>query len=114
MLLFVCQRTALRQVLAPPVAGASTHAWQRGRSIGRHYSQCSIACTSLPPTCAGNVNWVVLPEYGCQAALTAVLLLTGHWLYGGLHAVLLAYHVRQVRWAAVLRLPAKWAAVGNA
>jgi hypothetical protein len=45
---------------------------------------------------ADNVNWVVLPEYGCQAALTAVLLLTGHWLYGGLHAVLLAYHVRQV------------------
>lgn len=40
---------------------------------------------------------VQLPEYGCQAALTAMLLLTGHWLYGGMHAVLLAYHARQVR-----------------
>ncbi|KAI7843681.1 hypothetical protein COHA_002581 [Chlorella ohadii] len=48
-----------------------------------------------PHDATNNVNWVVLPEYGCQAALTAVLLLTGHWLYGGLHAVLLAYHVRQ-------------------
>lgn len=57
----------------------------------------------------------MLPEYGCQAALTAVLLLTGHWLYGGLHAVLLAYHARQVRCACHAVLcrpglsePARW------
>ena len=76
----------------------STHAWQRSRPTGlQNRRQCSRACAPVPPTSADNVIWVVLPEYGCQAALTAVLLLTGHWLYGGLHAVLLAYHVRQVR-----------------
>lgn len=38
-----------------------------------------------------------LPEYGCQAALTVLLLLTGRWFYGGMHLVVLAYHARQVR-----------------
>jgi hypothetical protein len=37
-----------------------------------------------------------LPEYACQAALTALLLLSGRWAYGSLHALLLAYHLRQV------------------
>ena len=43
----------------------------------------------MPPT-------MQLPEYACQAALTALLLLSGRWAYGGLHALVLAYHVRQV------------------
>ncbi|PSC73122.1 cornichon-like protein 1 [Micractinium conductrix] len=48
-----------------------------------------------PHDAARNINRVVLPEYGAQAALTVLLLGTGRWFYGGVHAVLLAYHARQ-------------------
>lgn len=41
-----------------------------------------------------------LPEYACQAAITALLLLTGRWAYGALHLLLLGYHVQQVGWLA--------------
>lgn len=48
-----------------------------------------------PHDATRNINSVVVPEYVCQALLTAFLLIRGHWIYGGMHVVLLAYHVRQ-------------------
>lgn len=60
---------------------------------------------SVPwPTCC----WLPLPlrqipEYACQALLTALLLLSGRWAYGALHLVLLGYHVQQVGPAACCR-----------
>lgn len=48
-----------------------------------------------PHDAARNINWIVLPEYACQAAITALLLLTGRWAYGALHLLLLGYHVQQ-------------------
>jgi hypothetical protein len=39
---------------------------------------------------------VQLPEYVCQAALTAFMLLTGHWWLGGLHLVMTGFLIRQV------------------
>ncbi|EFN57271.1 hypothetical protein CHLNCDRAFT_21686 [Chlorella variabilis] len=55
-----------------------------------------LECDFINPHDASrNINSVVLPEYLCQAALTIFMLLSGHWLYGGIHLLLLAYHVRQ-------------------
>ncbi|KAL4856016.1 Protein cornichon 4 [Chlorella vulgaris] len=54
-----------------------------------------LECDLLNPHDASrNINAVVLPEYLSQAALTAFLLLSGHWAYGGIHVLLLAYHAR--------------------
>lgn len=49
-----------------------------------------------------------LPEYGIQAAATALMLLSGNWMLGVLHLGLLAFHLRQLsfRWGAAL-----WCAV---
>ncbi len=36
------------------------------------------------------------PEFGIQASMTLLMLLTGRWLVGGLHLLALGYNVRLV------------------
>lgn len=80
-------------------AAAARGGCRRGCCLRRRGGapQRGSAPRSRAPLCRPSAPAPQLPEYGCQAALTALLLLTGRWAYGGLHAALLVYHARQVR-----------------
>lgn len=49
-----------------------------------------------PHDASNSLNNVVLPEFGLQAFMTALMMLTGRWFIGVIHLGILIFNVRQV------------------
>mmetsp|Transcript_15204 Transcript_15204/g.45851 ORF Transcript_15204/g.45851 Transcript_15204/m.45851 type:complete len:157 (-) Transcript_15204:1873-2343(-) len=49
-----------------------------------------------PHDATAALNKVVFPEFGLQALMTLLMLLSGRWFIGSLHVLVLAFNVREV------------------